>query len=408
MKGAPATAFPDHMGARARCAAVLGLLLLAGGSALALLRAGAAAPAPGSGAGGSGAGDAAPQQAAPPAPRRASPQRWARGAVADGADDAVFQSGTLPVDENGLPVHAHEGQLLAQDDGLLLWYGTGQKRQVEGGEWLSQSIHLYTTRDLVTWRDKGRVFQATAIPTLSVPPPYRIERVAALYSSDRRQFILVFGLTSLDRSLSTVGYASSVSAFGPFRWELEAPPDALPSRDVGVAQDGGSGAAYLVRTISANATAVSRMKPSLLGTAGVCSVVPRGGASALFKSGGRWYMLVSSHKGWQPGRSRLFVASDPAAPCDCEWTQLRRVAEGAGADTTFDSVPAAVYVHRWGDGSELPIYLGDRWNAAGEGGVANASYVWLPMVRDAADPRALQLTWLERWRLGDWKPPPPS
>lgn len=36
-----------------------------------------------------------------------------------------------------------------------------------------------------------------------------------------------------------------------------------------------------VRTISANATAISRMKPSLLGTAGVCSVVPRGGASAV-------------------------------------------------------------------------------------------------------------------------------
>lgn len=38
-------------------------------------------------------------------------------------------------------------------------------------------------------------------------------------------------------------------------------------------------------------------------------------------------------------------------------------------------------------GKTLLIYLGDRWNGHGEnGGVGNASYVWLPIVPDPASP----------------------
>lgn len=42
----------------------------------------------------------------------------------------------------------------------------------------------------------------------------RIERVKALYNAERRAYVLLFGLSSLDYKLATVGYASSVSPFG--------------------------------------------------------------------------------------------------------------------------------------------------------------------------------------------------
>jgi len=79
-------------------------------------------------------------------------------------------------------VHAHEGHIITQDDGSFLWYGTGQKRLVNNPEWLSDSIHLYTSRDLSSWRNKGRVFLASSIPELSVPPPYRCVLLALLLS----------------------------------------------------------------------------------------------------------------------------------------------------------------------------------------------------------------------------------
>lgn len=60
----------------------------------------------------------------------------------------------------------------------------------------------------------------------------------------------------------------------------------------------------------------------------------------------------------------------------------------------------------------LPVYFGDRWNARGPGGVANASYVWLPLVPpptgSRADARQLMLVDTgPSWRLADFRPQPP-
>ena len=49
-----------------------------------------------------------------------------------------------------------------------------------------------------------------------------------------------------------------------------------------------------------------------------------------------------------------------------------------------------------------------RWNAKGEGGVGNASYVFLPLLPTGGDPAAFKLAWVDKWRLGDYKPVAPS
>lgn len=330
--------------------------------------------------------------------------------VADDADAAVFQSGTIPVDADGQPVHAHEGQILVQDDGPYLWYGTGQKQEVDG-QWLSDSVHLYSSWDMQSWRSKGTVFQASSIPALpSAPPPYRIGAAKALYNSARRQYVLVLSVGTANGSLWAVGYASSVSPYGPFKWEPAALAGLAPGGELGVAEDDGNkGGAYLVRSVGANnLTEISRLRDDYLGTTGVCNTAPSVGAPALFKRGGRWYLLGSRHKEWRPAPPLLFV-SNGSSLCSAAWTKLPQPAAGPGADTAFDSTPAFVHAHRWADGRELHVYVGDRWNAGGEGGVGNASYVWLPLLPvTGSDPLAFKLLWLDSWRLGDFRPLPPS
>ncbi len=108
----------------------------------------------------------------------------------------------------------------------------------------------------------------------------------------------------------------------------------------------------------------------------------------------------------QPAAPLLFVSDGPSL-CGATWTRLPRPAAGAGAGSCFDSTPAFVHTYAWGDGSELQIFVGDRWNAGGPGGVGNASYVWLPLLpRDGGGGFAME--WLEAWRLGDFKPAAPS
>ncbi|KAI8473611.1 MAG: glycosyl hydrolase [Monoraphidium minutum] len=340
---------------------------------------------------------------------RASPfARIAAPPLRDDPDAAKFVSGTVPLDTDGNPVYAHEGHIITQDDGLFLWYGTSQKQPLGGSEWASDSIRLYTSRDLASWRSRGRVFTNASIPALGAPPPYSIGPVKALYNPARRQYVLLFGVSSPGGGYSTLGFASAVSPLGPFKWELAAAADGWPYGDAAAAADAGGGGAYLARSLGANGTVLSRLKDDYLGTTGACSSVPAAGAPALFQSGGRWYLLSARHTGFEPAAPpQLFVSGGPD-PCGGGWSKLPPLGGRRGAGAGFGGRPAFVFTQRWGDGGELQIYAGDRWNARGAGGVANASYVFLPLLPAGGDPPAFTLPRLERWRVGDFRPAAPS
>ena len=55
-------------------------------------------------------------------------------------------------------------------------------------------------------------------------------------------------------------------------------------------------------------------------------------------------------------------------------------------------------------GKILHIYLGDRWNGHGEnGGVGNASYVWLPLVPEPSSPAKFSMPELDGGGNGEWQ-----
>ena len=55
-------------------------------------------------------------------------------------------------------------------------------------------------------------------------------------------------------------------------------------------------------------------------------------------------------------------------------------------------------------GKTLHIYLGDRWNGHGEnGGVGNASYVWLPLVPEPSSPAKFSMPKLDGGGNGEWQ-----
>ena len=123
--------------------------------------------------------------------------------------------------------------------------------------------------------------------------------------------MLVLGLSAANGSWEGAGFASSVAPAGPYRWEDGAVAPGAGG-DVGVAAGGGGGGddddgggggggddeggggsgsggdgggggggAYLFSGSGANGTAVSRLRPDLLGTTGVCGRAPRLSAPAV-------------------------------------------------------------------------------------------------------------------------------
>lgn len=161
------------------------------------------------------------------------------------------------------------------------------------------------------------------------------------------------------------------------------------------------------------------------------------------------HMFASHLTGWQPNEPILHRSTSLAdgGLCSTFWQLLPRPTHGPLADTTYNSQargackwnaaspcfalapagcapaggscrspPAAlapptpkqhmqstfIYEHRFADGEQLLIWMGDRWNADGPGSVGNASYLWLPLLPHT-DGGGYELVWAQNWRLRRYK-----
>jgi hypothetical protein len=45
--------------------------------------------------------------------------------------------------------------------------------------------------------------------------------------------------------------------------------------------------------------------------------------------------------------------------------------------------------------------MGDRWNYTNAFGTSQATYVWLPLYVDPANPRSVKVVWQDEWKLDD-------
>eukprot|EP01051_Picozoa_sp_SAG22_P020156 SAG22_NODE_3963_length_1448_cov_1.145293_2_plen_136_part_00 len=111
---------------------------------------------------------------------------------------------------------------------------------------------------------------------------------------------------------------------------------------------------------------------------------------------GRLFLLGSHLTGWGSNAAMLSV-SDSTSVCGSHWRYLGNPARGAGAVSTYASQSTFVLPYREpvSNRTTLVVML-DRWSFPNE---TRASYVWLPMVRDA-NTKTWTFTWHDEWTLG--------
>ena len=78
--------------------------------------------------------------------------------------------------------------------------------------------------------------------------------------------------------------------------------------------------------------------------------------------------------GWAPNPPVL-LESTGGGMCWTFWRNLPMPAHGPLAATTYDAQSTFIFDYRWDDGTHTLLWMGDRWNERGPGGVGAASYV---------------------------------
>ena len=286
-----------------------------------------------------------------------------------------FRPGEPWPDDKGIPINAHGGGILLHD-GVYYWFGE-HKIEGDAGNVAHVGVHVYSSRDLLHWRDGGIALTVSDDPTSEIVKGCIIERPKVIYNPKTRTFVMWFHLELKGQGYSAAraGLAVSDKATGPFKYigsfrpnpgaaawfraggctrpqpaqgqESEKYNEAMVagdmmwrdleggqmSRDMTLFVDD-DGKGYLLTSAESNQTLhLHELTDDYRGFSGKWTrIFPNAAneAPALFKRAGKYYLFASGTSGWDPNPARSAMADSIWGP----WTVLGNPCRGTEHENT--------------------------------------------------------------------------
>ena len=296
-----------------------------------------------------------------------------------------MKNGTCWLDQDGKRIQAHGGCILFHK-GIFYWYGEDKGTKTRDGRVDFLGFSCYSSRNLLEWKNEGRILSAVSKPGHELGPDRVGERPSVLWNPKTERFVLWFHLDSADYSYARLGVADSDSPTGPFRYLGSVRPGGMrESRDMTVFADEG-GLAYLISSSDGNSTLlISELDHSYTGFTGreksiLCGQYRE--APAVIKEGGRYYLLTSGCTGWDPNPMLC-------AEADSIWGRWRLTdnpCRGEGRRKTFGGQAACTF----SQGGKWYVLL-DHWNPDD---LSDSGYSILP-VNAGAD--GIDISWQDNF-----------
>lgn len=316
---------------------------------------------------------------------------------------------------NGELIEAHGGQITKWGD-TYYWYGEDRSQG-----YYSVGVHLYTSKDLYHWEDKGLVMKMMSSIDQFTEDPYFgslygdldeeaqqeifkhlqhkkaiMERPKVLYNAKTKKYVLWFhadGPTENSGSSyakAMAGVAVSDSPEGPFRFvkasRLHCSDDYTGkekgmARDINVFQDE-DGSAYILYASEENASLyISKFSDDYMDLAVRENAVEGTDysrnfvntsreAPAMFKYQGKYYLMTSGCTGWAPNEAKYYEADTPLGP----WKDMGNPCNGEEKDSTFRTQSTCIFAVDAAKGKF--VYLGDRWSSSN---LSDSRYILLPV-----------------------------
>jgi hypothetical protein len=352
-----------------------------------------------------------------------------------------FRPGELWPDNNGVHINAHGGGVLFHG-GAYYWFGE-HKVAGETGNMAQAGVHVYSSRDLYGWRDEGIALAVSNDLQSPIARGCILERPKVVFNPRTKKFVMWFHLepkgAGYTGALSGVAVADHVA--GPFQFleafrpnagvwpenvtaeakrelsleeaawvaTLDCPGGPVPyypkhllfrrdfaggqmARDMTLfVDDDGNG--YHFHASEDNGTLhISKLSDDYLRPAGKFVRIFPGRfheAPAVFKHGGKYFLITSDCTGWAANTARVSVAENIFGP----WEELGNPCLGPGAliANTFDSQSTFILPVPCADGAF--VFMADRWNPRN---AIDGRYVWLPVEFQHGVPT---ISWRDEWSL---------
>lgn len=322
---------------------------------------------------------------------------------------------TLP-DTDGKHVNAHGGNILKVDS-VYYWYGESRGDSIAG--FRQYGVACYTSSDLRNWQNRGLVFETSSQVGSPVESGCLMERPKVVYCPATGRYVMWFHHELKDRGYAAAqaAVATADNPLGPFHfshsgrvnpgiyplnmpqtdaayntslewwtpeWRAEIERGMFVERDLESGQMARDqtifidtdGKAYHVYSSEDNLTLqIAELDSTYEKHTGRYIRIFPGGhneAPALFRHGGKYWMVTSGCTGWDPNEARLLCADSVMG----EWTQLPNPCRGENAARTFNGQSAYIY----SDGQGGFTFMADIWRPKN---LADSRHIWLPIQFDA-------------------------
>lgn len=297
-------------------------------------------------------------------------------------EDAVIRPGAPWFDTDGNRMFAG-GANMYTEDGVYYLVGEGEK--VLAGD-ISECFNLYSSTDLQNWDFRGCVLKNEDVVAPQPSTPYRIERPKILKCPGTGKYVMWFHCDTPSFSMESVGVLTSDNVTGPY--EFASPcfqPDGRKSYDMGTFVDEkGDGRAYLVRSVENKFAGVSRMTEDCLNVTGIISQGPKMEGNAIMRdTKGVLHMAGSHLTGWASNAAQFVTAPTSKVLKGAEWSNNYNP---SSSGNTYDSQSSFLFPFQHADGHTTFIWMADRWNTNGPGGIKNMTFIWLPLLPATGGP----------------------
>ena len=370
---------------------------------------------------------------------RAAPVSAAAGPAA--AAGVERRNGELWPDDRGVPINAHGGGVLYHEN-RYYWFGE-HKVAGEKGNQAQVGVRVYSSADLVAWRDEGIALAVTDDPRSDIVRGCILERPKVLYNRKTGKFVMWFHLEIAGSSYASArsGVAVADRVTGPYVYQGSVRPNAghwplnvraehqdpatiararaaqglsggtsfqtaslnilgrdfeggQQARDMNLFQDD-DGTAYHIYSSEQNSTLhIARLSDDYLRHTGeyVRAFEKRWmEAAAIFKHQGRYYLLASGCTGWAPNAARAAHAEHIFGP----WLEIDNPcrglnpATGLGPEKTFGGQSTCVFPVAGRPGVFVAMF--DEWRPKN---AIDGRYYWLPVQFEG---NGFIIPWRDRW-----------
>jgi hypothetical protein len=288
-----------------------------------------------------------------------------RGGAGGVTGDVIItiKNGGFWNDTSGKRIEAHGAGLILVGD---TWYWIGEDKS--GNSSGFKGVNAYASKDLGNWEFRNAIITKSTSSELAASGRI-IERPKVIHNDTTNQYVMWLHWDGNSYADAEAGVFTCATVDGNYTLRGHFRPNDNMSRDDTLFKDD-DGKAYFVSAANENADLMLyelsddyltiKRQVSRLSTA-------KREAPAMFKQGGRYYIITSAATGWDPNQAQYFSA----AAIDGPWTSLTNL----GDSTTYDTQSAYV-IPVQGTQATTYIYAGDRWQ---DPDLVSSKYIWLPL-----------------------------